>query len=119
MVQLLDSDIKTREVLDWKGVHLIHYMGSSCSQKVRIFLNLKGIDWEWLSLDGCMTKAPLGGEKDGQKPDRSRQERGQAQSAGRGRRAPSGVGRGRRQPPRRQDGRRDPQQLRHLGCVRA
>ena len=23
MVQLLDSDIKTREVLDWKGVHLI------------------------------------------------------------------------------------------------
>ena len=46
MVQLLDSDIKTREVLDWKGVHLIHYMGSSCSQKVRIFLNLKGIDWE-------------------------------------------------------------------------
>ena len=44
MVQLLDSDIKTREVLDWKGVHLIHYMGSSCSQKVRIFLNLKGID---------------------------------------------------------------------------
>ena len=46
MVQLLDSDIKTREVLDWKGVHLIHYMGSSCSQKVRIFLNLKSIDWE-------------------------------------------------------------------------
>jgi hypothetical protein len=44
VVQLLDSDIKTREVLDWKGVHLIHYMGSSCSQKVRIFLNLKGID---------------------------------------------------------------------------
>ena len=40
MVQLLDSDIKTREVLDWEGVHLIHYMMSSCSQKVRIFLNL-------------------------------------------------------------------------------
>ena len=42
MVQLLDSDIKTREVLDWKGIHLIHYITSSCSQKVRIFLNLKG-----------------------------------------------------------------------------
>jgi transposase len=24
---------------------------------------LKGIDWAWLSMDGCMTKAPLGGEK--------------------------------------------------------
>lgn len=24
---------------------------------------LKGIDWSWLALDGAMTKAPLGGEK--------------------------------------------------------
>ncbi len=46
MVQLLDSDIKTREVLGWKGVHVLHFMGSSCSQKLRIFLNLKGIEWE-------------------------------------------------------------------------
>ena len=46
MVQLVDSDIKTREVLDWKGVHILHFMGSSCSQKLRIFLNLKGIPWE-------------------------------------------------------------------------
>ena len=27
------------------------------------FDELKGIDWDWLSLDGAMTKAPLGGEK--------------------------------------------------------
>ena len=46
MVQLVDSDIKTREVLGWKGVHVLHFMGSSCSQKLRIFLNLKGITWE-------------------------------------------------------------------------
>jgi glutathione S-transferase len=46
MVQLVDSDIKTREVLAWKGVHVLHFMGSSCSQKLRIFLNLKGIKWE-------------------------------------------------------------------------
>jgi len=45
MVQLLESDIKTREVLGWNGVHLLHFMGSSCSQKLRIFLNLKGIAW--------------------------------------------------------------------------
>jgi glutathione S-transferase len=46
MVQLVDGDIKTREVLGWKGVHVLHFMGSSCSQKLRIFLNLKGIKWE-------------------------------------------------------------------------
>jgi glutathione S-transferase len=46
MVQLIDRDIKTREVLGWKGVHVLHYSGSSCSQKLRIFLNLKGIPWE-------------------------------------------------------------------------
>jgi len=33
---------------------------------------LQGIDWQWQSLDGAMTKAPLGGEKDREKPDRSR-----------------------------------------------
>lgn len=30
---------------------------------------LVGIDWEWQSLDGAMTKAPLGGEKNRAKPD--------------------------------------------------
>ena len=35
--------------------------------------DLQGIEWKWQSMDGAMTKAPLGGEKDGQKPDRSRQ----------------------------------------------
>jgi putative transposase len=29
---------------------------------------LKGIDWQWLSMDGAMTKAPLGGEKTGPNP---------------------------------------------------
>jgi glutathione S-transferase len=46
MVYLIDSDIRTREVLGWKGVHVLHFMGSSCSQKLRISLNLKGINWE-------------------------------------------------------------------------
>ena len=35
--------------------------------------DLKGIDWTWQSMDGAMTKAPLGGEKNRQKSDRSRQ----------------------------------------------
>ncbi|MBX9846111.1 MAG: glutathione S-transferase family protein [Xanthobacteraceae bacterium] len=51
MVQLVDSDIKTREVLGWKGVHVLHFAGSSCSQKLRIFLNLKGIGWESRPVD--------------------------------------------------------------------
>ena len=40
---------------------------------------LKGIDWEWLAMDGAMPKAPLGGGKGGQEPDRPRQDRHQAQ----------------------------------------
>jgi glutathione S-transferase len=51
MVQLVDGDIKTREVLGWKGVHVLHFMGSSCSQKLRIFLNLKGIAWQSHPID--------------------------------------------------------------------
>lgn len=38
----------------------------------------KGIDWKWLSMDGAMTKAPLGGKKDGAKSHGSRQKRRQA-----------------------------------------
>lgn len=46
MVKLAPEEIKTREVLDWKGLHLFHFGGSSCSQKTRIVLGAKGIDWE-------------------------------------------------------------------------
>ena len=51
MVQLVDADIKTREVLEWKGLHVLHFMGSSCSQKLRVYLNLKGIPWESHHID--------------------------------------------------------------------
>lgn len=67
----------------------------------------KGIDWAWLSMDGCMTKAPLGGKKDGQKPHGSRQERRQAQPVGRQQRRAGGLGSGRGQPSRPEDGSRD------------
>ena len=45
---------------------------------------LEGIDWEWLAMDGAMTKAPLGGEKGGQAPYRPREARDQAQPPHRG-----------------------------------
>lgn len=35
---------------------------------VEQFDELKGIDWAWLSMDGAMTKAPLGGENTGPNP---------------------------------------------------
>lgn len=46
MVKLIREDITTKEVLDWKGLHVFHFPFSSCSQKLRIFLNLKGVAWE-------------------------------------------------------------------------
>jgi IS5 family transposase len=51
---------------------------------VEQFDELQGIDWNWLSMDGAMTKAPLGGEKDGTQSDGPRQARRQAQPADRG-----------------------------------
>lgn len=49
---------------------------------------LVGLDWQWQSLDGAMTKSPLGGEKNREKPDRSGKAGGQAVDAHRrGRRA--------------------------------
>jgi len=45
MVQLLECDIQTKEVLNWTGLHVLHAPMSSCSQKLRIFLNLKGLQW--------------------------------------------------------------------------
>jgi transposase len=45
---------------------------------VEQFDDLQGIDWDWLSMDGAMTKAPLGGEKNRPQSDRPRQRRRQA-----------------------------------------
>jgi transposase len=47
---------------------------------------IKGIDWSWLSMDGAMTKAPLGGEKNRAKSYRSRQNRRKTQYYYRGKR---------------------------------
>jgi len=39
----------------------------------------KGVDWRWLAMDGAMTKAPLGGEKNRSQSHGPRQTRHQAQ----------------------------------------
>lgn len=66
-------------------------MGLLCYEK------LEGIDWKWVSMDGAMTKAPLGGEKNRAQPHRSSQKRGQTQSAHRRRGHSPGRGGCRRQ----------------------
>jgi transposase len=57
---------------------------------------LQQIDWRWLAMDGAITKAPLGGEKNRPQSDRSGQERNQAGHPHRSSRHPnwSGGGRG-------------------------
>ena len=45
---------------------------------VEQFDELQGLDWNWLSLDGAMTKAPLGGEKNRPHSHGPRQKRRQA-----------------------------------------
>ena len=42
---LAPEEIATEEVKSWQGLHLLHYSMSSCSQKVRILLREKGLDW--------------------------------------------------------------------------
>ena len=59
---------------------------------------LKGLDWSWTSMDGAMTKAPLGGEKGGPKPHGSRERRHQAKRADGGQGHPRERGRRRRKP---------------------
>jgi putative transposase len=59
---------------------------------VEQFEELKGIDWDWLSMDGAMTKAPFGGEKHRSQSDRSGQKWGQTQSVDRGPRGAGGPG---------------------------
>ena len=56
----------------------VHYYFSQWSQMgifeqiwaevLKIYDDLKGIEWEWQSIDGAMTKAPLGGEETGANP---------------------------------------------------
>jgi len=58
---------------------------------VKGYDELIGLDWSFLSLDGAMTKAPLGGEKNRSQSHRPRQKRDEAQSAG-GSRGHSPVG---------------------------
>lgn len=48
---LSDDEVRTQEVKTWKGLHLLHFWSSSCSQKVRVLLREKGIPYESHPID--------------------------------------------------------------------
>lgn len=58
-------------------------------KQVREHDELVGLDWSFVSVDGCMTKAPLGGEKNRPQSNRSGQERHEDKPADRRGRGPA------------------------------
>ena len=79
---------------EWARRHVFHKLWKYL---LRRYDALRGIQWKWQSLDGSTTKAPLGGEKNRQKPDRSGQIGRQAVGADRWSRRASERGDCRRQ----------------------
>ena len=61
------------------------------------FDELRGIEWDWLAMDGAMTKAPLGGGENRTQSHRPGRVRRQAQPADRGAWGADRPGGGRRQ----------------------
>src|SRR5262245_4043721 len=67
---------------------------------------LKGLDWNWLRMDGASTKTPLGREKNRAYSHGPRSKRGQRPSADRRAWRARGLGGGRGEPPRHEIGER-------------
>ena len=59
------SSTAHRRFQEWEaaGVFEDLWMGG-----LEVYDELQGLDWSWLSMDGAMTKAPLGGKKTGNNP---------------------------------------------------
>jgi putative transposase len=54
---------------EWASKGVFQRLWKACLRK---YDQRKGIGWRWQSMDGATTKSPLGGEKNREKPDRSR-----------------------------------------------
>jgi len=48
---VMQLEMTSKAVSNWRGIHLLHFDASSDSQKVRILLNEKNIDWESHHID--------------------------------------------------------------------
>jgi transposase len=80
---------------------------------LRKYDQTRTIDWTWQAVDGCMTKAPLGGEKNRTQPHRPSQIRHQEKPPHRWQGNPSRLGRRRRKPTRQEDAARHHRLHRH------
>lgn len=72
----------------WLGAGVFHELWKMMLEE---YDDSIGIDWSWLSLDGSMVKAPLGGECTGPNPTDRGKKRDQAQPPRRRKRNPIGV----------------------------
>ncbi|MCH9034995.1 MAG: transposase [Planctomycetes bacterium] len=88
---ICSSSTAHRRFQEWTqaGVFLKLWQGG-----LEVYDELKGLNWSWQSMDGAMTKAPLGGGKNRPQPYGSSQIRYQAKSAHRGGRYSGRTGRG-------------------------
>ena len=65
---ICSSSTAHKRFQEWVKAGVFH---SFWTQGLHAYDECRGIDWEWLSMDGAMSKAPLGGEKNGAESNRS------------------------------------------------
>jgi len=92
---ICSSSSAHRRFQEWVAAGVFHQLWAL---GLAAYDELVGLDWDWLSMDGAMTKAPLGGGKNRPQSHRPGQARHQAEPAHRGGRHPGRAGGGRRQP---------------------
>mgnify|MGYP001571072420 CR=1 FL=1 len=68
--EICSSSSAHRRFLEWTEAGVFEEFWK---QGLLKYDKIKGIDWSWLSMDGAMTKAPLGGKKNRAKPRRPSQ----------------------------------------------
>ena len=96
---ICSSSSAHRRFLEWTEARVFE---KAWVRSLRDYDAFVGIDWSWLSMDGALSKAPLGGEKNRAQSNRSRQGRQQAEPADRSGGPSRRPGGGRGQPGRLQ-----------------
>src|SRR5437868_14597938 len=86
---LCSSSSAHRRFLEWTEAGVFE---KAWVRSLRDYDACVGIDWRWLSMDGALSKAPLGGEKNRPQSNRSGQGRQQAEPADRSGRHPRRAG---------------------------
>ena len=101
---ICSSSSAHRRFLEWTGAGVFR---RAWTKALAAYDEFVGVDWTWLSMDGAMTKAPLGGKKNRSQSDGPRQGRDQTQRSDRCAGDPHRPRRRRCQPRRLQDDARD------------